>query len=168
MRWTPSKVCSRLLLAAWGCNPFTVSVAQDADLQRLNWLAGCWASSSGEAGTGETWTLPAGGTLLGIGRTVKGGKTVAFEFMQIRPDAAGRLVLIGEPSGQRRTEFTLLSLNEAEVVFENLQHDFPHRVAYRLDPPNTLHPRIEGLRNGAPRTIQFGPLRRAPCESQAR
>lgn len=168
MLWTSSRVCARLLLAAWACNPFMAAMAQDADLQRLNWLAGCWVGSSGEAGTGETWTPPAGGTLLGMGRTVKGGKTVAFEFMQIRQGAAGRLVLIAEPSGQRRTEFTLLSLNESEVVFENLQHDFPHRVAYRLDPLGTLHPRIEGLRNGAPRTIQFGPLRRAPCEPQAR
>jgi hypothetical protein len=41
-------------------------------------------------------------------------------------------------------------------------------VAYRLDPPDTLYPRIEGQRNGTPRTLQFGPLRRTLCDPKAR
>jgi len=139
------------------------STAQPNDLMRLSWLAGCWLPTTGESGSGETWMAPAAGTLLGMSRTVKGGRTVAHEFMQIRVGAAGGLVLIAEPSGQRRTEFALLTLSDTEVVFENLQHDFPHRVAYRLDPPDTLRPRIEGLRNGQPRVVELAPLRRAPC-----
>lgn len=141
----------------------TSTMAQQDELMRLSWLAGCWMSTTGEAGSGETWTSPAGGTLLGISRTVKRGQTVAHEFMQIRANATGTLVLIAEPSGQRRTEFVLLSLSDTEVVFENLQHDFPHRVAYRLEPPDLLRPRIEGQRNGQPRVLEFAPLRRLPC-----
>ena len=37
-----------------------------------------------DAGSGEQWMTPAGGTLLGISRTVAKGRTVAHEFMQIR------------------------------------------------------------------------------------
>jgi len=138
------------------------AMSQTQDLQRLQWLAGCWASSSGEPGSGEAWMVPAGGTMLGVSRTVKGGRTVAHEFMQIRPLSDGVLAFIAEPSGQRRTEFRVKSLTDDEVVFENLAHDFPHRVAYKLEAPDSLRARIEGLRNGQPRTIEF-PLRRASC-----
>lgn len=88
--------------------------------------------------------------------------------MQIRQGAMGSLVLIAEPSGQRRAEFALLTLTEDEVVFENLQHDFPHRVAYRLERPDTLLSRIEGQRDGAPRVINFAPLQRANCNRSPR
>lgn len=138
------------------------AMSQTPDLQRLQWLAGCWASANAEPGSGEVWMAPAGATMLGMSRTVKGGRTVAHEFMQIRPLADGELAYIAEPSGQRRTEFRLRTLTEHEVVFENLAHDFPHRVAYRLEAPDSLRARIEGLRNGQPRTIEF-PFRRSAC-----
>src|ERR1044072_4949598 len=46
---------------------------------------GGWAAAraGAEAGSEDHWLAPAGGSLLGVGRTVVGGKTVAYEFMQI-------------------------------------------------------------------------------------
>jgi Domain of unknown function (DUF6265) len=136
--------------------------AQAVELSRLQWLAGCWASATGEAGSGEVWMAPAGGSMLGVSRTVKGSKTVAHEFMQIRELADGRLAYIAEPSGQRRTEFPLKGLTDTEAVFENPTHDFPQRVAYKLESPDALRARIEGQRNGRERVIEF-PMRRTPC-----
>jgi hypothetical protein len=150
---------ARALLCAALAQP---AMSQPHDLQRLQWLAGCWASATAEPGSGEVWMAPAGGSMLGVSRTVKGGRTVAHEFMQIRPLADGVLAFIAEPSGQRRTEFRVKSFTDNEVVFENLAHDFPHRVAYRLEAPDTLRARIEGQRNGQPRTIEF-PMRRTSC-----
>jgi hypothetical protein len=135
-------------------------------VQSLAWLAGCWASAGGEAGSGEIWTAPAGGTLLGIGRTVKGGRTVAHEFLQIREAQPGGLVLIALPSGQQEATFPLLRLAEREVVFENLQHDFPQRVLYRATGRDLLLGRIEGRRGGEERGVDF-PLRRVDCETLA-
>ncbi len=145
--------------------PHTSLHAQAGDLQSLSWLAGCWLDAA-QPGSGEMWMAPAGGTLLGVGRTVRAGATREFEFMQIRADADGRLVFIAQPSGQARTEFKLLSHSAQEVVFENLQHDFPQRVAYRLDTletPAVLKPRIEGQRNGTARVLEFPALRRSAC-----
>lgn len=157
----PARVlaCLALVLAATAPPP---AMSQDADPNRLQWLAGCWASTTAEAGSGEVWMAPAGGTLLGVSRTVKGGRTVAHEFMQIRPLADGTLAFIAEPSGQRRTEFPVKSFTDTEVVFENPTHDFPQRVAYRFEAPDTLRARIEGQRNGNLRVIEF-PMRRKPC-----
>ena len=58
--------------------------ARAADISQLAWLGGCWKSETAEPGSGEHWLPLAGGTLLGVSRTVKQGKTVEFEFMQVR------------------------------------------------------------------------------------
>lgn len=134
----------------------------DEALARLAWLAGCWAAESGERGSGEMWSAAAGGTMLGISRTVKKQQTVAHEFMQIRSQPGGGLVFIALPSGQSETRFAMIALSASEVIFENATHDFPQRVIYRRTGPETALGRIEGMRHGVARGIDF-PLRRASC-----
>lgn len=130
-------------------------------LQALHWLAGCWASELDEPGSGELWMAPAGGTMLGMARTLKGGRTVQFEFMQIRESALG-VVFIAHPSAQAGTRFAAVEIGANVAVFEQRGPDFPQRVAYRLLPDGRLAARIEGLRNGELRGVDF-PMRRAVC-----
>ena len=75
--------------------------AEDAQLERLGWLAGCWAAEKGEAGSVEHWLPLAGGTMLGIGRTVRNGRTVEHEFMQIRLNASNGSPRPAAPSASR-------------------------------------------------------------------
>jgi Domain of unknown function (DUF6265) len=154
------------VILAVACVPaLPASARADADpASALRWLAGCWASEGGEPGSGEQWMPPAGGSLLGVSRTVKGGRTVAHEFMQIREIAPGRLAFIANPSGQSQATFPLLRLGAKEVVFENARHDFPQRVIYRLDGAGVLRARIEGLIDGKPRAEDFT-MRRVSCDS---
>jgi hypothetical protein len=137
------------------------ALAPSSLVQDLAWMSGCWASVDGEAGSGETWTAPAGGTLLGVSRTVKGGKTVAHEFMQVRETGPGRIAFIALPSGQKEASFPLVRLSGQEAVFENPQHDFPQRVIYRRE-GDLLTGRIEGRIDGEAKAIDF-PMRRQPC-----
>jgi hypothetical protein len=132
-------------------------------VESLAWLAGCWAALDGEPGSGEQWTAPAGGTLLGVSRTVAGGRTVAHEFLQIREVAPGKLAYVAQPSGQAAaTVFPLLRSGPREVVFENPDHDFPQRILYRLDGEGVLRARIEGLDGGKLQGVDF-PMRRVAC-----
>jgi hypothetical protein len=131
-------------------------------LARLSWLAGCWAAERGEPGSGEQWMAPAGGSMLGMGRTVRGGRTVEHEFLLIRVDEQGRAVYVARPSGQREASFAAVELGPDAVTFENLQHDFPQRILYRLLPGDRLAARIEGQRNGALRGVDF-PMQRTAC-----
>jgi flagellar basal body rod protein FlgF len=98
--------------------------------------------------------------MLGMGRTVRGGKTTEYEYLQIRDDS-GRLVYDARPSGQAQAIFPLLTLNGNEVVFENSAHDFPQRVIYRRGADGSVSARIEGTRNGKVSGIDF-PYRRCP------
>jgi hypothetical protein len=132
----------------------------DAGVARFAWLAGCWALDAAEPGSGEQWMMPAGGTMLGAGRTVKGGQTVSFEFMQLRVQPDGVVAFIAQPSGRPPTAFPLLRAGEREAVFENPQHDFPRRVMYARQ-GERLQARIEGTRNGVARGIDFAMVRTA-------
>ena len=127
------------------------------------WMTGCWAAEGKEFGTGEAWLTPAGGSMLGVGRTVRAGKTVDFEFMQIRVGHEGKLVFIALPAGKTETTFVASVVGPEGVVFENPSHDFPQKVSYRKTGAETIVARIEGVRDGVVRGINF-PMRRSSCE----
>ena len=135
---------------------------QKATLDDLAWLAGCWENNRAGRMAEERWTKPKGGTMLGIGQTVKDGKTIEFEFMRIHEDK-GDLFFTAKPSGQAETTFKLISYADGKAVFENPQHDFPTRVIYGKQPDGSLLARIEGVMNGQKRGIDF-PFKRAKCE----
>lgn len=129
------------------------------------WLAGCWENVGREAGSGEQWMAPAGGAMLGLSRTLRGGAMREFEFMVIRADGAGRLSYSAWPSGRGPTVFTQPGNGASAadtLVFENLAHDFPQRIVYRRDGPDRITARIEGQRDGVLRGLDF-PMRRVAC-----
>lgn len=153
----------RLLFAAM----LLPGAAAAQGLERAAWLAGCWALEGAEPGSVEQWTAPAGGTMLGLSRTVKNGRMVAHEFLQIRERGDGRLVYIARPSGQAEAQFPLASSGEGELLFENPAHDFPQRIAYQRRVDGRLLARIEGRRpGGETRSVDF-PMRRADCLAEA-
>ena len=130
-------------------------------LATLGWLAGCWQSTLDEPGSGEQWMAPAGGSMLGMARTLKGGRTVQFEFMQLRESATG-LSLIAQPGGRQPAVFVAKEATAEAAVFERQSAEFPQRVAYRLQPDGSLAARIEGDAGGQPRGVDF-PMRRVAC-----
>ena len=101
--------------------------------------------------------------MLGVSHTVADGKTVEFEFMQIREEANGQIRFIARPSGQPETTFQLIKGSAREVIFENPQHDFPQRVIYRLESDGSLVGRIEGISKGKEKSIDF-PMSREQCD----
>jgi hypothetical protein len=141
----------------------SLAAGAQTEIDRVAWLAGCWQSDNAEPGSGEHWMPVAGGTMFGMSRTIRQGKTVEFEFVELRYLPDGKLAYIAHPSGQQTAAFPLLRISDTEVVFENLEHDFPQRVAYAKDGESKVRARIEGVRNGALRVIEF-PLTRISCD----
>lgn len=140
--------------------------AQANPFAPIEWLAGCWAQQGREAGSVEHWMAPTGGAMLGMARTLKNGRVIEFEFMQIRADVDGALSFIAQPQGRPPTEFKLLRQGkggeDSEAVFENPVHDFPQRVIYRREAADRLVARIEGTMKGKERGIDF-PMQRTAC-----
>lgn len=128
-------------------------------IEQLIWLKGCWASEGRDAGSGECWLSPAGGTMFGVSRSVRGDRTVAFEHLSIREIEPGRLAYVAVPSGQAETHFSVVEIGESHVVFENPDHDFPQRIIYRRLDGERLSARIEGKLDGRERAIDFPMIR---------
>lgn len=140
--------------------------AQDArpTIESFNWLAGCWANAdnSSEQVT-EHWLRPAGGMMLGMGRTIKGGKVTTYEFTRIYQEPNGDIFFSAKLPKQEETAFKLIKSAGDEFVFENAAHDFPQRVIYRRDKNGNLAGRIEGKKNGKEMGFDF-PMKRTGCE----
>lgn len=139
----------------------TLASAQH-DVSQLGWLAGCWEMRPAPGlSIEEQWTKPAGNTLLGMGRTIKGGKTVFTEFLRVSV-VNGRLTYTARIGTKGVTEFPLLRMTADEIIFENPTHDFPQRILYRKNGPN-ITARIEGVDKGKERHEDFL-YTRAKCE----
>jgi len=136
------------------------SVTEVADLGRM---AGCWEQKDPAKGLfiSEQWMSPAGTSILGMGRTVKNGKTVGFEYMRIEQSADGIFFIARPHDNKDETPFKLKSSAANEVVFENLEHDFPQRVIYKLL-GTKLVGRIEGTQNGKQMAFDF-PMDKVKC-----
>jgi hypothetical protein len=108
----------------------------------------------------EQWMAPRGHTMISTGRTTQGDKLAEYELVLIR-EQSGQLAYESHPSGQPSAVFLSRTVGENEVLFENLQHDFPQRIGYRRD-GDSLRAWIEGPRNGQNKRVEF-PYTRVPC-----
>ena len=132
-------------------------------LEQLSWLAGCWNGSDAKAENLEQWMKPSGGMMLGMSRTVKGGKVSAFEFLRIHQEVNGDIFYTAIPSGQQQASFKLVNDGRQEFVFENQEHDFPQRIVYRRDSGGSLTAWIEGKSNGKDLRVEF-PMKKVSCQ----
>lgn len=142
-------------------------------IDRVAWLHGCWQTTTAPAPPApsertrvegsvveEQWMAPRGGTMIGMGRTVRDGRTTEYELVVLR-EQDGRLAYEAHPSGQPSAVFLSREIGESSVVFENAEHDFPQRVGYRKS-ESGLAAWIEGTMKGQSRHIDFN-YARVPC-----
>jgi len=120
----------------------------------LAWLAGCWKQEEPNFRREEQWMRPDGGTLIGMSRTVAGGKTVEYESLRIEM-REGRLVYVAAPSGQPEAVFYLEELTDSSVSFADPGHDFPQRLVYERLSPRSILAWIEGDVDGVSRVVEF-------------
>jgi hypothetical protein len=144
------------------CSVFCCTADPDnAKVEQLSWLAGCWEMVSAKRIVEERWMPPRGQTMLGTGRTISNNETMEYEFIVLRANE-GRFVYEAHPSEQPSASFFSTVVESRRVIFENLEHDFPQRIGYEKHDDDTLLAWIEGSLKGKVKKIEF-PYRRAPC-----
>jgi hypothetical protein len=123
-------------------------------MPRFDWLSGHWCTQAGGEVIQEFWLPAEGNVALGLGRTIKAGKTLSFEFIRIEVrDGLPHFIAVLE--GQPPTAFRLTASGTDWARFENPQHDFPRRVEYRRT-PSGLHAEVAGPgADGKEKTIRF-------------
>ena len=95
-----------------------------------DWLTGEWLQNAGDRWSEEVWTLPRGGTMIGVGRMGRGENLRSWEVMRIVRAADGSLTLHGAPEGGPATIFPLVAQGVRDISFANSDHDYPQRIRY--------------------------------------
>ncbi len=138
-----------LALALLGQVPQAPSVPSPAaSVADLAFLTGSWSLTRGDSVIEEHWTAARGGTLFGVGRTIRGDRTPAFEFLRIESRRDG-IYYIASPAGRAATPFKLSQIAQNRAAFENRAHDFPQRIAYWRD-GERLCAEVSGTAQGKP------------------
>ena len=146
-----------MLLTTWS------NANQKSGVEQLEWISGCWVMDDGKERTEETWMKPAGKSMIGMSRTVAGGKTVHTESAQIRETNGQIAYIVTLGMGAKPTVFKLVKSSDNEVVFENPEHDFPQRIIYRRESAEALFARIEGAEKGVNKAMDFR-YKRSKCD----
>jgi hypothetical protein len=110
----------------------------------LAWFAGNWETDQNGRRVEEYWTKPEGGTMIGMGRTVRGDSTTSFEYFRLesRPDG---IYYVAQPQGRPGVDFKLASLHGEEATFVNPGHeDHLKKIIYRRNADGSMTARIEG------------------------
>src|SRR5262247_2799158 len=137
--------------------------AQTFKIEDRAWLSGDWETAPGRMQIDEHWTKVAGSSLIGMSRTVAGGKTVFFEYLRIEARGADIYYVAHPKARTPGTDFKLTRLTTQEAVFENPAHDFPKRIIYRKNGDSTLTARVEGdgTEKEKPQDFHYRPITKA-------
>lgn len=128
--------------------------AQQSGIARVGWLRGCWEARSPTRTIEEQWLAPRAGTMLNMGRTIRGDSLFEYEQVLLR-EHGERLTYEAHPSGQPAALFVSSSISDSSVVFENAGHDFPQRVGYQRRGADSLLAWIDGAVGGRARRVDF-------------
>lgn len=136
---------------------FALALLAAAGPQDLAFMKGAWEGGPPGMKFEERWTEEAGGLMLGVARTTKGARAIAFEFLRIEFRSDG-VFYVAQPGGRPKTEFKLTASDGKSATFENPQHDHPKLIRYSLLPDGSLKAELEGAEGK--QAFAFTPVRR--------
>jgi len=122
---------------------FALTLLAAASPADLAFMKGSWEGASGAMKFEERWTEEAGGLMLGLSRTLKGGRAVSFEFLRIEFREGG-IFYVAQPGGRPKTEFRLTASDGKSATFENPEHDHPKVIRYSLGADGSLKAELDG------------------------
>jgi hypothetical protein len=170
----PTRSVAVLLLLSLCAGPGAVFADGCPAVETLTWLDGRWLGELGDSRIEETWSAPAGGSILGTFRSIEppaegaaaGALRIGFyEFFVIEAGGTGpelRLLhfhpgLIGWEEKGDPLVFRCLAAAERSITFEVQKDDGPVRLTYRSPTADQLIAELQ--EKGNTLTFQY---RRAP------
>lgn len=131
-------------------------MAQNKDeMEKLYWIVDNWISTDGDKKSFEHWEKLSDDLYVGGSETVKNGDTIFAEKLRIERTGSVINYVADVKHNPEPVRFRLTEITDTSAVFENPEHDFPHKIIYLLE-EGKLHASIEGPgRDGTWRKIDF-------------
>lgn len=120
--------------------------SKNEKIKASQWLLGQWKNTSEEGIIAENWSQPNDSTLIASSFYIKEEDTLHFENIILK-EKEGELVYETTIKGQNNDKpilFPLLSETENELIFENLQNDYPQKIKYQRNSKSGITISISG------------------------
>ncbi len=145
-----------ILISLLGC-----ATTQTGDIKKADWLIGTWENITPRGSIYESWSRINDNEFSGISYILKDDETVVLETIRLVQEQDGFFYI---PTVKNQNEglpirFSAKTISETQMIFENLQHDFPQFISYTKITPDSLIAEIWGTRNGQERKLTF-PMKR--------
>ena len=127
----------RILLLALAAG--ALAGAGEHSVTDLQFLAGHWTGGQGADQLEEIWSSPANGSMIGMYREMREGKTTFYEFLSIEQEASGPVMrmkhfkanLIGLEEKDESVIFDLQSLTGGVAMFVSRNKVKPVSLSYQ-------------------------------------
>ena len=138
----PLFLISLLSLMLFSCT----NNSKNEKIKASEWLLGEWVNQSKEGIVSENWSQPNDSTLVAGSFFIKEKDTLHFENIALT-EKDGELLYETTIQGQNNDKpivFPLLSETENELVFGNLQNDYPQKIKYQRNSKSAITISISG------------------------
>lgn len=127
------------------------------ELKKAEWLLGSWQKQSAKGILTESWQKLNDSTLVGQSNFVSGNDTISSEIIRLE-QRNGKLYYIPTVLGKNEGKaiiFALTSLTDSTVTFENPVHDFPQKIEYWFQKPDSLNAEVSSVAGELKKSIVF-------------
>lgn len=114
------------------------SFSANDTIDQIKFLEGTWKTENKESY--EVWKSKDDGTMEGQAYKMKAGEKIITEYLSIKL-IDGRLTYEAKALGQNNNQTISFVLNPAvkdQLSFENLSHDFPKKIQYKVLDGSTI------------------------------
>ena len=128
-----------------------------SQLHKTEWLIGNWQRISKEGILIEAWTQLNDSTYSGRSFFISNGDTLSSELISLE-QRKGKLYYIPTVSDQNNRKsviFTMTGLTDSSATFENPEHDFPQKIVYRFQKPDSLIAEVSAIVSEPKKSIVF-------------
>ncbi|RWU10955.1 DUF6265 family protein [Pedobacter chitinilyticus] len=130
-------------------------------IKKATWLIGTWENKTSRGSIYETWAKVNDKELFAKSYALKERDTMVFESVLLVEEKGGLfyIPIVTNQNGGQPVRFTLKTISDTTLIFENPQHDFPQIISYTKIDNDRLVAEISGVKNGQQRKQTF-PMQR--------
>ncbi len=134
---------------------------QKSETKKAEWLIGTWENKTQRGSIYETWAKISDVELSGKSYILKEKDTIVFETIRLVQEQNNFFYVpkVKNQNDGLPVRFASKIVSETQLVFENLQHDFPQVISYTKINADSLVAEISGTKNGKERKQTF-PMKR--------
>lgn len=115
-------------------------------LNSLQWMLGDWVADNDKTVTRESWHQISAKTFEGFGESTNkySNKRQSIELLRL-VEMNDELFYIAKPQQNKLpVAFKLTYCNNQHLIFENIEHDFPKKLEYKLNKNNKMFVTVSG------------------------